>query len=504
MAWPKATDPNKPPKQQQYDMAELRRKAMAYLKNNPIKFIENFVYIESKDGGEPIIPFKLWKEQKEAVKSILKNKINIILKARQLGFSWLALAIAAYFGIFNAGFTTILLSRTELEAKELVRRLHVILSHMPELIAEKGHEPQGWTGLTYTKLTLSITINHPNGLESTYTGFTSSPGVGRSFTADLIILDEWAYQDCAAEIWQSGFPTINRPGSGKVIGLSTIARGTLFEEIWVDGDPSIYNKLFIPWHADPRRTQEWYDNTKKVLGDLMLAEYPATPEEALMVPGGSYFPEINYKTHIRQPLDFIPDYYRKYVALDYGLDMLAVHWIWIDEEGYRRVYRELDASDLTISAACAAIREANCGDKIDLYLAPVDLWNRSQESGRSRADIFAENGITLTRSSNNRENGCAALKEDLKPIEAKNAETGELYKTAKLTIDADAAPNLWRCLNKIQKDAKKPNIYADMPHELTHDVDSLRYFSVYWTIEAQKPVEEFKLWHMPERKRRSY
>ena len=33
---------------------------------------------------------------------------------------------------------------------------------------------------------------------------------------------------------------------------------------------------------------------------------------------------------------------------------------------------------------------------------------------------------------------------------------------------------------KIQKDKNKPKIYAKQPHDLTHDVDSLRAFCIWW------------------------
>jgi hypothetical protein len=45
-------------------------------------------------------------------------------------------------------------------------------------------------------------------------------------------------------------------------------------------------------------------------------------------------------------------------------------------------------------------------------------------------------------------------------------------------------------LQKIQKDKKNSNVYATDPHDLTHDVDGLRYFCVYWTIAAEKTEEE--------------
>ena len=50
-----------------------------------------------------------------------------------------------------------------------------------------------------------------------------------------------------------------------------------------------------------------------------------------------------------------------------------------------------------------------------------------------------------------------------------------------MTILQDCAPNLLRCLKKIQKDENRPNIYANSPHELTHSIDAIRYWAIYWT-----------------------
>jgi hypothetical protein len=48
---------------------------------------------------------------------------------------------------------------------------------------------------------------------------------------------------------------------------------------------------------------------------------------------------------------------------------------------------------------------------------------------------------------------------------------------------------LLKCLKKIQHDEKKPNIYANTPHDLTHSIDALRYYSIYWTISAEELKE---------------
>ena len=129
-------------------------------------------------------------------------------------------------------------------------------------------------------------------------GVSLQPGAARGFTADLVILDEWAFQQYAEEIWASIFPVVNRPGGGRVIGLSTIRLGTLFEEIFTNPDNG-FHKLFLPWYADPARGEAWYARTLGALGeDKTMQEYPASVEEALSVPGGAMFPEVRAETHI--------------------------------------------------------------------------------------------------------------------------------------------------------------------------------------------------------------
>lgn len=454
---------------------EIRTAELAYCKNNIEYFIDTYGHIEDKDAEELIQPFEMWKEQREALQSIMGHKMNVILKARQLGFSWLVMHIAAHMLLTSSGKTVIGLSKTEEEAKELVRRLSVIFTWMPELIADKEFLPSNWEGPIFRATSLTLTIYFPDNTESVFKALASSPGAGRSFTANLIIFDEWAFQQFAREIWQAGFPTINRPSGGKVIGLSTIERGSLFEEIFTDPENG-FNKIFIPWYADPRRDDEWYRNTKRALGDLITAEYPATIEEALMVPGGAYFPEVRKDIHETDEPLIGP--LRRYVSIDYGLDMLSAHWYQMDIKGDAQVYREYDMPELTAGQAADTLLSITSGEHIDDWLAPPDLWNRRNDTGKSVADIFYEHGIVLTKVSNDVFSGCTHMKEWLR------VPTEEGKKPA-LTFLKDTCPNLIRCLQKIQKDKNKPKVYSKTPHDLTHDVDSLRYFCVWWTRSAE-------------------
>lgn len=462
---------------------ELRQKEIEYCKDHIEYFIDTYGHIEDKDAEELVQPFSMWKEQREALQSLCSHRLNVILKARQLGFSWLVMHIVAHLILTGEGKLAIGLSKTEEEAKELVRRVAFILRYMPELIAEKDFEPKGWSGPVFRATALMVEISFPNSQKtSKFQALASSPGAGRSFTANLIVFDEWAFQQFAREIWQGGFPTINRPNGGWVIGLSTIARGSLFEELFTDPDNG-FNKIFIPWYADPRRDAEWYEKTKRALGDLITEEYPATIEEALMVPGGAMFPEVRRVTHETEDM---PTGSVKYVCcLDYGLDALAAIFIAVDVANDGVAYREVKQPDLTIEQAANLLLRVSSEEYICMWLAPDDLWNRRQETGRSAADIFHDNGINLIKVNRDMVNGCIALKDKLQV-----RDDGK----PRLRFLKDTCPETIRCLQKIQKDKAKPTVYSKTPHDLTHLVDALRYYATYWVSPAHEQKGARKKW----------
>ena len=197
---------------------------------------------------------------------------------------------------------------------------------------------------------------------------------------------------------------------------------------------------------------------------------------------GQYFTEFKRDLHVVEPFE-IPKHWRRYFTLDYGLDMLAGYWIAVDTENYAYVYREIYKPNLIISDAAKAIKALDDED-VFAYLAPGDLWNRRQDTGKSAAEIFFEHGVPITKASNNRVQGWLNLKEWLKPIPDM---FGKL--TPHLRIFNNCV-NLIRCLPGVQIDAKNPSDVATEPHELTHAPDAIRYFVAGRPIRAEKPVED--------------
>ena len=114
---------------------------------------------------------------------------------------------------------------------------------------------------------------------------------------------------------------------------------------------------------------------------------------------GQYFAEFDRNVHVCRPYG-IPAHWRRYVTLDYGMDMLAALWVAVDEQGRAVVYRELyegrdngkgeNGQGHIISAAARRLLEVNGGDEVQAWLAPPDLWNRRRTREKARRSCFGE------------------------------------------------------------------------------------------------------------------
>ena len=198
---------------------------------------------------------------------------------------------------------------------------------------------------------------------------------------------------------------------------------------------------------------------------------------------GQYFNEFDRNVHVIEPF-VIPEHWKKFRTIDYGLDCLACIWIAADERGSYYVYREYAESDKIISDGAIDVIQLTGDEKIDYTYAPPDLMARSQESGKSKADLFCESGLYLTKSNNNRETGWLALKDLLKVYD-----NGQ-FKESRLKIFSNCI-NLIEHLPALQRDAKHPTDCMTEPHNITHLPDALRYFAVQYTY-ASKPKKEEK------------
>lgn len=191
--------------------------------------------------------------------------------------------------------------------------------------------------------------------------------------------------------------------------------------------------------------------------------------------GGSYFPELRADTHVCRPFP-IPEGWRRYRAIDYGLDMLSCLWIAADGEGKCYVYREWHKSGLIVRDAARGILERTGAEEISATFAPPDLWSRQKDTGRTMAEIFLGCGVNLVKAGNDRVQGHMMIKEAL--ARRPDGRPGLMF--------FKGVSRLIRDLRDIEADESDPNDCAREPHELTHSVDALRYFCVSRKLPGEK------------------
>lgn len=387
--------------------------------------------------------------------------------ARGGGKSWAVRTKATMLSVYNPGIRILLLRRTYSELKE---------NHILPLQASLKDVAR------YTETDKAFTFINGSRLKMGYLASESDVLQYQGQEYDVIFLEEatqfteWAFKILTACLrGANDFPkrfylTCNPGGVGHV---------------WV-------KRLFVTRKYEPTENpadytfiqSKVYDNKVLLEADpeyvKMLENLPHDMREAWLhgnwdVFQGQYFGEYRYDLHTCDAFP-IPNHWRVYRVLDYGLDMLACLWIAVDTENNVYAFKELHEPNLTISAGADKINAMTVED-IYCTFAPPDLWNRSQETGKSKEILFDEAGLRLTKSNNDREAGWLSIKEMLKT---------RADGTPQLKIFRNCV-NLIENLPQLQHDLKKPTDCATEPHEITHICDALRYFAVQWAIPADQP-----------------
>lgn len=232
-------------------------------------------------GGGGTMPFRLWPAQVRVLWALMTARLVIILKARQLGISWIACWYALWLCLFQPGKVVLVFSKGQSEANELLRRIKALYERLPDwlrdaapALAKANTEELAWA----------------NG--SRVRSLPASPGAGRSFTASLVILDEAAFLQFADQLYTALKPTID--AGGQLVILSTAnGIGNLFHQLWTRAVAGLntFTTIFLPWWSRPGRDRAWYDAQIAEYTDpqMVRQEYPATAGEAFLVSGRTRF-----------------------------------------------------------------------------------------------------------------------------------------------------------------------------------------------------------------------
>jgi len=190
-----------------------------------------------------------------------------MLKARQIGASWICAAYDLWYAKFHNGANVFLWSKGELEAFEKLDKCRRIERNLPRF-------------LQHTIKPDSNSEMHIPSIGSTLRALPSTETAGIGFSASIIDFDEWEQHPYATQNFYHAKPTIDS-GAGQLIGTFTVdpwkaeslARTTFQNAL---DKKNSFTPLFFPFGVRPGRNEKWY---RRILHELTSQELEGlTPE----------------------------------------------------------------------------------------------------------------------------------------------------------------------------------------------------------------------------------
>lgn len=264
-------------------------------------FVAAYCWIESKDTGSAI-PFRLWPEQERIIPKIIDNRLVIILKARQLGLTWIVAAYCLWLAITRPLQLIVIVSSKEDTAKEFLGRIKFILARLPDWMLPKLSR----------ETTEELEFEHwdeGHQLNSIIKSMPTTKSGAQSKTPTVMVIDEAHESRDVGRLYAASKPGIEAAG-GQVIVIANSVKDTggwpWVRGIFVGAMRGLndFRHIFLPWWAHPGRSREMTEDpqTHKPISQFKLSQimggmdeedfsqhYPETEDEAISIMGGSYF-----------------------------------------------------------------------------------------------------------------------------------------------------------------------------------------------------------------------
>jgi len=275
-------------------------------------FVMEFCYIENKtESGQYLgeSKFNLWPAQRPVTALFLKHRLLAILKARQLGLTWLTAAYCLWCCLTRRGFLAVVISANEDWAKEFLDRVRFMYVRLPSWLQRDLSRD----GSEHMRFVFEWDKDGKKSLvTSDIKSLTTTPAGAQSKTPDLLVMDETARNRYASEIYGASKPGIDKAG-GQIIVISNAHKrgpGWPWTRSLCSGalkGENTFHLLFMPWWDCPERltaneikkldeNQNFVPTEFKALQiregvapEDVSENYPDTVQEALESSSGSYF-----------------------------------------------------------------------------------------------------------------------------------------------------------------------------------------------------------------------
>jgi hypothetical protein len=239
-----------------------------------------------------------------------RQRIFLVLKARQLGVTWCAMALMLWYLLFRPGSRCVVYSYNEDEAKKAITRAWLMYQSLPEVL--KNHVDV-MTPSRSEEPAEFIKVRHKeSGLISYIQALPATKKAGHGETITFAAIDEAAYADYLKQIFKAIVPATGR-GDARLAVISTAngvgnpetGEGNYYHVLYSTRRDKDIGFMFAPWNAEPTRDEDWYRRVAMKLDEVERNQsYPRNENDAFMLSGALYFDRDAlrfYREHARRP-----------------------------------------------------------------------------------------------------------------------------------------------------------------------------------------------------------
>jgi hypothetical protein len=214
---------------------------------DPIHFIENYVYIQNKDSETGICLFKLRPFQKEIIKAYQdpEKRYVCVKVGRQLGKTITSAAYFLWCTIFKPHFDVLILANQQQVAIETIDRIKIMIQYLPTWL-QSGTKTWNQTSIQF-------------GNKSKIVAKATTKSSGRGSTFNIVYVDEIAHieENIMRPFMESSFPVITSAITTKFLCTSTPKGLNMFYKIFTEALSGKNNffPLEFPWDVDGIRDE---------------------------------------------------------------------------------------------------------------------------------------------------------------------------------------------------------------------------------------------------------
>lgn len=252
-----------------------------------------------------------WRWQRLLAERVRFEPRLIVGKGRQIGVTWVALAVDVEEAITMPGTASLIYRQREDDAIDNLKRWWTLYQSLPPHFTEhikvlkpdRSAQP-GEAG---------IALQFPGGEISEVFPMTSASSSGHGRSVRRITADEAAHIERFSDIRAAIEPAA---GKAAITVISTAAgranvdtgEGNEFHRLWVTAEEGGYKRLFLGFDVHPERDEAWYASAPEVQSlkpRQRNEQFPRNEHEAFRLTAGTWFDEdvlATYAELVRQPL----------------------------------------------------------------------------------------------------------------------------------------------------------------------------------------------------------